>query len=328
VPHLFRNYSPFTVLILIITAFLMKLQALSMPVAPVALPDHIVFASILSFLDHLLQGSATGYTWLAVIILISQALYINYITVRHKMFSRNTYFPAFSYILLTSLNPAFNYFSEPLLINWLVLIAVNIMLTFNQTTHPRKQLFNAGFMICLPAIFQVPALGFVLLFFIALLLLRSFNGGEWAVACMGILTPIYFYASTLFLFDKLDVMGRVPYIGFSFPRHIDHPMYFWGMLAGIAILTIIGLITLQQQFGRVTIYIRRSWYLVFTYMIVSLGVAVAAFSAINAEWLIVIPALSFIIAQAFNLEKSKRFSNFTFYFSLVLLIFCQLALNK
>ena len=327
-PHLFRNYTPFTVLILIITAFLMKLQALSTPVAPVALPDHIVFATILDFLNPVMRGSALAYTWLTVVLLLTQALYLNHLTVRHRMFARNTYFPAFSYLLLTSINPAFNYFSEPVLINWLVLIALNIMLTFNQTSHPRKQIFNAGFMICLPALFQFPALGFILLFFLALLLLRSVNGGEWAVGAMGILTPVYFFACILFLADSLEAIVRLPEFGFAFPTRVDHPVYFFGTLSGLVLLLAIGSVSIQQQFARITIYIRRSWYLIYIYLFISLGVAVIALSALNAEWLVAIPPLSFIIAQAFTLEKSKRFSNFTFYFSLVLLIFCQLALNK
>lgn len=306
----------------------MKLQALSMPVAPVPLPDHLVFSTILSFLNPVMGGNATAYTWLAVVILITQALYVNYITVRHRLFEKNTYFPAFTYLLLTSINPAFNYFSEPLLINWLVLVAFNIMLTFNQTNQPRKQIFNAGFIICLPALLQFPALGFLLLFFFALLLLRSFNAGEWAVGLMGNLTPIYFYAGILFLVDQLPVLARVPKIGFSLPTHIGHPVYFVGTLVGLFLLTVVGSFSIQQQFIKVTIYIRRSWYLIYTYLLISIGVTAVAMSAIHSQWLIAMPALSFIIAQAFTLEKSKRFSNFAFYFSLLFLIFCQLALNK
>lgn len=326
--HLFRNYNPFTVLILFIAAFIMKMQALSHPVMPIALPDHLVFASILQGLDYFFHGSAFAYTLLAVVLIFSQALYINHITVRHRLFLKNNYFPAFAYLLLTSIAPAFNYFSEPLLVNWLVLIAVNMMLTFNQNLQPRKQIFNAGFMICLPALIQFPSIGFILLFILALLLLRSFNIGEWVVGTMGYLTPIYFFATILFLIDRLPVLIRNYHIGFSIPRHLVHPVYMVGTLCGIFLLAVIGSYSLQQQIAKMTIYIRRSWALMYCYLIVSVAVTLIAISAVNAEWLILMPALSLIIAHAFCIEKSKRFSNFTFYFSLLLLIFCQLTLNK
>jgi hypothetical protein len=305
----------------------MKLQALLHSVAPQAMPDHVLFAALLGVLNYAFQ-SAFAYTLLTVVVLISQALFINHITVKHKLFARNTYLPAFAYLLITSLNPAFNYFSEPLIINWLVLISLNIMMSLSQTSQPRKQIFNAGFAVCLPALFQFPAVGFILLFFLSLVFLRSFNIGEWTVGLMGYLTPIYFFAGILFLADKLHVFRHIVQIGFAFPKHLYHPVYMVGTVAGLSILLLIGSVGLQQQLNSLTIYIRRAWGLVYTYLFISVVVTFVAVSMVNAEWLIIMPALSILIAHAFSFEKNKWFSNFTFYFSLLLLIFCQLALNK
>ena len=324
--RLFQNYSPFTVLLLIIAAFVMKFQVLSHPQLPVALPDHILFASILKFLNPVFRG-AFGYTLFAVFILFTQALYLNYITVKYRLFNRNTYLPAFTYLLLTSIYPAFNYFSEPLLINWLLLISLSLMLSFSQTTQPRKQIFNAGFAICLPVLFQFPTIGFIILLVLALLLLRSFSLGEWIVAGMGYLTPIYFFVCILFLVDQLPAVTRMPEIGFSIPRHLANPVYLTGTLIGLLFLLIMGTYTIQQQIHRLTIFIKRSWILIYMYFVVSLVVNLIVVSAVNAEWLILVPSMSFVIINGFLLEKSKRFSNFTFYFSLLLLIFCQLALK-
>lgn len=325
--QLFRNYSPFTVLILLIASFVMKLQALSVPVAPQVMDGHILFDGIISLLDYFLGGSAFAYTLLTVFMLFGQALFLNYITVRHKLFPRNTYLPAFAYLLVTSLFPGFNYFSEPLLINWFTLIAVNIMLTFSQTTQPRKQIFNAGFAICLPALFQFPAIGFLLLLILSLVFLRSFNVGEWVVALVGYLTPVYFFAGILFLVDRLDLFTQIVHIGFSVPGKLQ-PVYTIAGLTGLGFLLIAGSIGVQQQISKMTIYIRRAWGLVYTYLFVSTTVAFIALSPVKAAWIIVMPASSLVIAYAFSFEKNKRFSNFAFYFSLFLLIFCQLALNK
>lgn len=313
---------------LIIGALLAKLPALLHPLPPQALPDHVIFETCLRLLDIVFRGSAFAYTLLTVAILVAQALYLNYITVRHKLFQKNTYLPAFTYLLLTSLNPSFNYFSEPLLINGLTLVAVNIMLTFSQSPQPRKQIFNAGFAICIPALLQFPAVGFLLLFVLALVFLRSFNTGEWVVGLMGYITPIYFFAGILFLVNRLSVLPRTFRLGFSVPPQLENPLYMVGTVVGLAVLVLLGSISIQQQIARMTIYIRRAWGLVYTYLAVSFGVAFIAVSSVKAEWLLMMPALSLIISQSFCFEKSKRFSSFTFYFLLLLLIFCQLALNR
>jgi len=306
----------------------MKLQALSNPVPPSILPDHIVFSAILKMMDRVFGGSAFGYTLLAVCLLLLQSLYLNFITVRHKLTPRNTYLPAFTYLLLTSIYPPFNYLSEPLLINFFTLGAMDMMLGFNQTSQPRKKIFNAGFILCIPALIQFPALGFVLLFILALVFLRSFNLGEWIVGGLGYFTPVYFFAGILFLADRFEVLRMLPQFGFSFPEQFNYKVYRTGVLSGLVLLLLTGSYAVRQLMPRATIFIRRGWLLVYCYLFVSLGVTVIAVSAVNAEWLIMMPALSLIISQSFYLEKSKRFSNFTFYFSLLLLIFSQLALNK
>jgi len=118
------------------------------------------------------------------------------------------------------------------------------------------------------------------------------------------------------------------HLGFSIPRHMKHPLHIVGIITGLAILLVIGSVALQQQLSKLTIYIRRAWGLIYTYLFVSTGIALIAVSSVNAEWLIAIPALSILITHAFYFEKSKRFSNFTFYFSLLLLIGCQLIINR
>src|SRR5690242_14197763 len=128
----------------------MKLQALSNPVLPELPENHLIFTSLFKGLHF----GIFSYTILSMIMVFLQALYINYIGERHKLFHKTGYYTAFTYVLLTSLYPPFNYFSEPLLINWFVLGALDVMLSFPKTLQPRKQLFNAGFLMCIPVLIQ------------------------------------------------------------------------------------------------------------------------------------------------------------------------------
>jgi membrane protein YdbS with pleckstrin-like domain len=326
--QLFRNNSPYTVLILIILAFLLKLQALSHPFMPVALPGHYMYDWVLLVITRVFGFGAFGYTLLALLMLIGQGLYLHSIIARHRLFSRPTYLPSLAYILITSLHPSLNYFSEPLIVNWILLASVDIMLHLHQTSQPRKQLFNSGFVICLAAIFQLPALAFMLLLLVALILLRPFNVGEWVVTGMGYFTPIYFLACMLFLIDRLPLLWSLPQLGFAWPGKVEHPVYLAGCISGMLILFGCGAYAMQTQLPKATIYIRRSWLMLTAYLIIAIAVAFVNFMTDPAAWLIAMVPLALVIAHALSLEKTKRFSNFAFYFSLLVVIFCQLALNK
>jgi hypothetical protein len=76
------------------------------------------------------------------------------------------------------------------------------------------------------------------------------------------------------------------------------------------------------------IAVRRNWGAIVTAFIVSVIVSILTASDNGVIWLVVMPALSMVMANPMLLEKNKRFSNFTFYFSLLFVIFCQVALHK
>ena len=301
----------------------MKMQALLHPAMPVAIEDHIIFQWILRTLSF----SAFAYTLLAVILVFLQAIYINFIAEKHKLFAKSGYYPAFMFLLFSSLYPAFNYFSEPLLINWFVLIAIDIMLSFPKTLRPNRQLFNAGFVICLPALLQFPALGFFLLLLTAFLLLRSYRHSEMVVTLLGYLTPVYFFAGILYLIDRIDVLKNSVGISYGIPQLSSSRIYLVGTIGGLAVFLLLGLFAFQQLSGRMTIYIKRSWVMVFCYLAVGVLVSMLAVSAVHAEWILVLPPLSLIAAQIFSMENPRRLSIFMFYFSLALLIFSLITIK-
>lgn len=323
--NLIRNNSPYTVIILFIATLILKLNVLAHPTTPVAMPDHFVYKWIIDVLNVLLGGSPFGYTLLTVVMIFGQAIYLNAIGSRYKLFSKSNYILAFTYLVLTSVYPPFNYFSEPVLLNWCLLGALDSMLNLHQTTHPRKQIFNAAFILCLAPIIQFPAVGFVVLLFAGLLLLRSFNFGEWIVGIIGYLTPVYFFVCFLFLFDALPLFKEWPHIGLSLTKNITNPVYLIGCLVGIFVLFSCGVFVLQSQMPKAVIYVRRSWWVFLVYLIVSVGITIVTDSFVTSAWLISIPPLAMVIANGLALEKRKGFSNFILYFSLLLVVFCQLA---
>jgi hypothetical protein len=326
--HLFRNKSPYTVLILLILTLLLKSQMLVQPQAPQEIEGYFLYNGIIRVFNILLRGNAFFYTFLAVLMAFLQALYLNFITARHKLFVRVSYFPALVYILFTSVHPAFNYFSVPLLINWCMLIGIDIFLGFSHSVSPRKNIFNSALAISLAGLLHFSAVGYVLVFIAALLLLRPFSAGEAVVGAMGYLTPVYFAACILFIVDMLPALAAWPDIDFSIVREIYSPVYLGILTTGLLILSGGSVYAMQQQLPKATISIRRSWLAILAYLLVSIAVAMFGSIKVNNAWLLTIPALSMVIAQGLMIEKSKWFSNFIFYFSIAIVIACRLALNK
>jgi hypothetical protein len=322
---LFRNNSPFTVIILFIFALLIKFQVLLHPVVPVPVAGHFIYNYIIRALFFVFRNGAFAYTMLAIVILFIQALYLKSIATRHKLFPRYTYIPAFVYLLLTTIYPPFNTFSETLLVNWFLLGAVDIMFSFTQTTQPRKLIFNASFLLSMAAIFQFTMLAYFFLLLVGMVMFRSFNVGEWSVAFMGYATPPYFLACILFLADRFGLYGEWPHFGISITSNVVSPFYLILTLTGICILLESGIYAMQQNVAMSNIYIRRDWIAISFYLIISIAVAVFTDNAIKTAWLITMPALSIVISHALLLEKNKRFSNFIFYFALIYLLLCLKA---
>ncbi len=325
--QIIRNNSPFTVLILFIFSLLVRLPALSHPVTPLPVEGLPVYNLLLYLTRFLVGGSAFGFTLLTTLFLFLQALYLNTIVIRRRLASRPTHIPVYGYLLLTAIFPGFSHFSSLIFVNWCILGALDMMLRFSQPANPRKHVFNAGFLIGMSTLFHFSSVGFILLLLLGLLLLRSFNPGEWFVALLGICTPVYFLTGLLFLADRLYELQYWPDLGFALSGRIDISVYVIGVIVGIAAMVAAGMYTLQQQVSRAAVFIRRGWSLVVCYGGIALLVAIFVSGTGGAAWLVAMPALSLIIVQPMYLEKNKRFSNFTFWFSLAFLVFCQLIYN-
>ncbi len=329
---LVRGNSPYTVLILAILTLLLKLQALAHPLMPSPEVSQALFGWIVWLLSFVLGKSATAFTMLAVLMCFLQGIYLKSIAVRHRMFSKHSYLPAFIYIVLCSLHPAFGQFSAPLLLNWLLLAALDALLRFGRREGANRVVFNAGFLLGWAGILYFPTLAFALLAPLALLWLRNFRPGEWIVALLGFLTPFYFSLGLLYLFDNIDLIKHWPEWPILHLPAIRPGAYLAGLLFVTLFLLGSGLVALGRSAFQTMVTVRRSWTL--TGFMLILAIASCFFSArMQPEsWLCTTPALSLFFTPPMLAEgrpghrRSGRFATFTFYLLLALLVFCQLAL--
>lgn len=268
--QLFRVNSPFSVIALFIAAICFKLGWLLHPLPPIVYSDQIAWSKIVEWLTLFLGHSPWGFTFLALINIIGQALYLNRMANTYHLFPVNTYLPALIFVLASTLLPDWNYLSAPLIANWFLLAAFNGILRLSTTMETRKDIFNTGFFISLALILTFPYIVFVLLLFFALARIRSFNAGEWAMALFGLLTPVYFLAGILFLTDDLALLQHLMPIGIvphPWKGNLTQLIVLPGMLA---LLLICGFIYLNIYGERMLTQVKKSWGIVIAGLIIAI----------------------------------------------------------
>ena len=103
------------------------------------------------------------------------------------------------------------------------------------------------------------------------------------------------------------------------------PVYFIGALSGVIILFAMGVYVLQHAVNRLNVYTRRGWTAIYIALFVLVLVALFTPFDVKAAWLILMPSLALIVGNIYYHEKNKAFSNFAFYFTLALVIFCKMT---
>jgi hypothetical protein len=123
----FKQKTPGNLLVLLLFGILIKLPVFMHP--HISLPqakDGPLFRTVLHWLENSGKSNPFIYSLLAFILLYTQALSLNKVINDNRMMQRQTFLPAMSYMLVTSLVPEWNYFSAPLLVNS-ILVFVNSM---------------------------------------------------------------------------------------------------------------------------------------------------------------------------------------------------------
>jgi hypothetical protein len=324
--HLLRNNSPYTAILLFIVTLGINMQSLLHAELPVATSGQVLYGWIISGFAFMLGKSAFAFGLVTVVMIYLQALLLNAVAMSNRLFGRNTYLVAYSYLLLCAANPAFSHFNPQVMVNWLLIFAIQEILRMQQLQHPNKTLFNIGFLLMMAALVQFSAVFLLVFLFTALIILRPFSMKEWAIALSGMLMPLYIIAVVLFLTDKLPLLLLWPDVGISLPRQIHPAVYYLGSFAFVLVFFATGVFNMQGQLPKTSIYIRRCWIALSALFLFTLLTAVFTEVTNGPAWLVSLPALSLIVAHAFYNERSRLMNNIVFYCSLAFVVFCQFFL--
>ena len=254
-------------------------------------------------LDPLARAFPFLYPVLCFMLLFTQAVNFNKIVNGLKLHRQSNYLTGMSYLLITSLLPGMFSLSAPLIVNSFIIWIWGKLCALYNNPSPKSVVFNIGLATGIAVFFYFPSVLFLLLIIAGIATARPFRLQEWITGLVGILTPVYFFSSWLFLTGKTG--------SFHFPGlHFTHPHFPGNAPAYIAVLLIAvgiaaGIFFVSVNMGRQVVQTRKSWQLLFFYLLVSTFVIL-----INNEpglSSLILPAvpLSPVIAAAFFYPNKK-----------------------
>jgi hypothetical protein len=154
------------------------------------------------------------------------------------------------------------------------------------------------------------------LIIVGLAITRPFKLPEWIITLLGILTPYYFLGAWFFLTNRWEKY-RFPGVAVTLPRFNETG---WAYTAIIFVLVtiVIGMVFIQNNMLRLLVQSRKSWSLIYLYLLVALLVPFLNAAHSFDYWILTaVPAAAFAGA-AFLFPQRKWFA-FFIHWSLVAL---------
>ncbi len=252
------------------------------------------------------------------IVIIVQALRLNYLFSETRMYNQPNYLAAMVYILLTGIFKEWNALTPALLDNILVIWLFAKTVQLYNAPNPKTVLFNTGLIIGVSILFYHPSALLILVALFALLVVRPFNVTELLVLFMGVIAPYYFLASWLYLNDQLHTISSyIPVWQLNLP---DTKVTGWFIttICLIIVILLIGLYYWQSESRRLLIHVRKNWGVLMVMLLVMLPIPfINKNVGLDSLILWLIPASPFI-AKGF-LAPRKNFLPNLMFLSLLLL---------
>ena len=316
---LFRDKSIINILFVLLLCLLVHGHGFFLPV-PVEANLNTGYLGFL--LHHYLKpllGSA-GF-WVYILIVMIQALRLNFLLAEQKMFPNSSYTIAMTYVLLTGLFPEWSVISPALLANFLLIwIYIKLTRLYNNPA-PKTLLFNIGLLVAIMVLCYHPTVMVVSVVLFALGIMRPFKLQEWFTLIMGMVLPYYFLASGLYLTNQLPLISNwLP--DWEIPTQLT-PLTRaeWIALSTFLFSFFIGLFCWQQFNSRLVIQMRKNWssLLVMT-LILAIAPVLFHHAGFEAALLCMVPVVPFASAS-FSFPKRLLFPNLLFWLILAAVMY-------
>ncbi|MFC4263453.1 DUF6427 family protein [Ferruginibacter yonginensis] len=301
---IFKANNPSGNALLFVYAILLKLPLFIHGQMPQLQPlDGIFYKLLLNAIAPIGKGFSSFYGVITFLLLFIQAISFNSIVNGQRLLKQHNYLTGMSYLLITSIFSEWFTLSAPLIVNTILIWIWGRLCTLYNNPNPKTSIFNIGLATGIAAFFYFPSVCFLLLIIIGIGIARPFRLQEWLLGLLGIITPIYFFASYLFINNKWSTY-KYPGFHFSLP-HISNSK--WYIVAGIilSLSVIMGLYFINANMRRQVVQTRKSWQLLFLYIFVAAIVPLLN-AGVNFTYFILLAVpLAPVVAASFFYPQKK-----------------------
>jgi hypothetical protein len=281
------------------------------------------------FLAYLLFNYIKPLPSLALIVIfhlivIVQALRLNILVSRFKMFQQVSYLPAFTFVILTALFPFWDAISSGLIANaFIIWILVKLNRLYDQT-QPKTLEFNIGMIVGVSILLYEPIAILIPVVIFALTIIRPFRLTEWLVLIMGIVLPFYFIFTYVFLTDSASAFTAfLPKLDWKNPLTSLEAKSIIA-LSFIGLQLLIGLYFWQEQQNRFIIQVRKYWGVMLLTLVVTFFQPIIFSSQALYDSAIVIAPLASFISFSYAGPKQLMIPNVLFWISAGLIVYNHL----
>jgi hypothetical protein len=319
---LFRDRSDINVLFLVLLSVAVHFHFYLEPPIVIANPTDGLLAYLL--FHYIKPLPPLALIIIFHLIVIVQALRLNILVSRFKMFQQVSYFPAFTFVLLTALFPFWDAISSGLIANaFIIWILVKLNRLYDQT-QPKTLEFNIGMIVGVSILLYEPIAILIPVVIFALVIIRPFRLTEWLVLMMGILLPFYFVFTYVFLTDSAAAFTVfLPKLDWENPlAALDAKSIIALSFMGIQLL--IGFYFWQEQQNRFIIQVRKYWgVMLLTLVMTFFQPIIFSSQALYASAIVIAPLASFI-SFCYAGPKQLMIPNVFFWISVGLIVYNHL----
>lgn len=322
--RIFKGTGPGVILLITVTLVLLWISAFIEPVSQIGAVYDTSPMPLYSVMTHIIGTHArTGIFIIFLTLMFVLFMLVNFNTSVFFLGERS-FLPAVFYVLLSAVLPSFQVLNPVLpAVIFLILTLERIMESYRKP-GTAFNFFDAGLLISTGSLFYANLIWFGLLVFIGIILLRSGNMVEIFSSVVGLLTPYIMVLGIYYVLGE-DIGQLISDINknlFSGSAEVTFSRIQIVLLVFLALVIFVSTIFLLQRIHTMKIKSRKTFYLLFWVLIISV-ILYMVIPSVSLEliWITAIP-VSYIFSHYFIYVRKKLIPEiiFTVFFLLVLLI--------
>ncbi len=278
--------------------------------------DAYFYQLIIGALDTMGKNYHIVYSVVVLLLMIIQAISLNQIVIQQKLFPKTNYLTGMSYLLIGSLFTSWYALSAEMISSTIFIFIIGMLCKLPNMPTAKKSLFNIGLLLGVAILIYFPSIVFMLVVLMSISITRPFRAAEWIIFMLGTIAPYYFLWAFCYLFNS-TAYRSFHIAGVHLPT-LHFTMYEAIGLSIVLITAVIGFIFIQSNRRRLLVQSRKSWQILFLFMLISLILPFLNFKPGFEYFFSMVTGCALLSAGAYHYPTRNWFSNFS-HWSLVVL---------